>query len=365
MGVFDPTAGQTDFAQVPGLPEAWEKFINERFQRNIAAATSELASNGLSAADLRFYNPLVRPVPAGSTPDNVFWPALPTSFDSQFGGDENALFAYLDSPQPDGGRLSRIQDEYNEWTVMKNNQGKITKIIFTSEPPEYYQFLWDDPYQVGQEKTRRLLLKLYRERCENKLVKLTDLAEGGNYNWYNKWNNQYCVHMQQRNNTLSAQVNIAARSSIVRRGRNGQVITDARVLIDCAKYGDPRRQSDPSIGYAANLFVRQNRFITLQNPVGLYMTGLDTAGWSTPDDTDPQKFWNVVKGVKNADHTKAMIARAEFAVPAGKKYTVSEIEIGGIPIRFGAEVAAHIEMRLGVLKSKPVNGPLPGAAGCV
>jgi len=375
MWKFDPTAGQTDFDKVPGLRDAWQQFINDYYEYNLYGnsarnplALQELRKWGRSDADLRFYNPLSMPVPDGSVPDNVIWRALPTSFDAEFGDDKDALYAFLDERQAFGGVKTRIQDEYNEWRVIKDKSGeKILKIIFTSEPPEYYQFLWDDPYDVGREKTRALLLELYRERCGANTVKLADLQDvQGKYNWYNKWNNEFCVHMQQPNNTLGAQINIAARSSILRmRTATGELKTEAHELIECAGYGDARRQSDPSIGAAVNQFARENRFVTLQNPVGLYMTGLDTRGWKTPDNTDPQTFWDVKKGKSDADPTKAMIVRAEFAVPEDKPYTVSDIKIGGDPIRYGAHVAAHIEIRLGVLKSPVMSIPKPRPIGCL
>ena len=43
---------------------------------------------------------------------------------------------------------------------------------------------------------------------------------------------------------------------------------------------------------------------------------------STPDGTDAQTFWKVLKGKVDKDPQKSMIVRAEFAVPASKKYTV-------------------------------------------
>ena len=42
-----------------------------------------------------------------------------------------------------------------------------------------------------------------------------------------------------------------------------------------------------------------------------------------------------------------MIVRAEYSVPAGKGYTVSDIEIAGVPIEFGSQIAEHLNMRLG------------------
>ena len=34
-----------------------------------------------------------------------------------------------------------LQDEYCEWSVARNDEGKIAKITLTSEGPEYWQFL--------------------------------------------------------------------------------------------------------------------------------------------------------------------------------------------------------------------------------
>lgn len=374
MWQFDPTAGQTDFDQVPGLRAAWQQFINDYYEHNLYGtsqdtplALQELRKWGRSDADLRFYNPLSVPVPDGSEPDNVFWKALPTSFDDRFGDDKEALFSFLDERQSYRGIITRIQDEYNEWRVIRDQGNKIRKIIFTSEPPEYYQFLWDDPYEVGRQQTQELLLQLYRDRCGDPSVQLADLADvNGNYNWYNKWNNAYCVHMQQPNNTLGAQINIAARSSILRmRVSTGELIEDAQTLIKCAEFGAAARQSDPAIGFAVNLFARENRFVTLENPVGLYMTRLDTTGWSSPDGTNPQMFWKVIKGKDDSDPRKAIIVRAEYAVPDDKSYTVSEIKIGGEAIRYGAQVAANLEIRLGVLKSPPMSIPKPRSIGCL
>jgi hypothetical protein len=169
--------------------------------------------------------------------------------------------------------------------------------------------------------------------------------------------------MNQVNNTLGAQINIVARASILRQ-RGKKRITDARALIECAQYGDPDRQSDPAIGAAINQAARANRFITLENPVGLYMTGLDTSGWTSPDGTDPQSFWTVKAGIANPEPSKAMIVRAELAVPAGKPYTLADVEIGGVPIRFGAEIAAHIQVRVAVVVSPGDSLPEPRPIGC-
>jgi hypothetical protein len=360
---FKPTADQADFEGVPGLPEAWHAFINAYFESNLygsQGALPELRAWNRSDADLRFFNPASMPVPAGAQSANVFWTALPTSYDARFGGDTQKLHRFLDKPK---ASRERLQDEYCEWVVQRDALGRIMRIIFTSEPPDYYQFLYDGEFGVPPAKTRKLLVELYRRRCGTSKVKLADLVRDGSYDWNNAWNGSHALHMNQRNNTLGAQINIVARASILRQ-RGKKLITDARALIECAQYGDPERQSDPAIGAAVNQAARGNRFITLENPVGLYMTGLDTSGWTAPDGSDPQSFWNVRAGIASADPSKAMIVRAELAVPADKSYTLSDVEIGGVPIAFGAQVAAHIQVRVGVIVSPGDALPPPRPIGC-
>lgn len=335
---FQPTAKLGDFG--PQMRKAWHNTIEAAFAMNVAGAAHRIAL-GLSITDaeaqkhVRFFSTSSRPPKVALTATHVPWRALPTSSGSA------ASFGYdkLDD------RVN--QDEYCEWAVFRNGAGKIVRIVFTSEPPEYYQFMYDPGVPALKAFARKLLVKVYQERCGTKSVKLADLETStGEYDPMNAWNNQHCVHLQQENNTLGAQINIAARAAIVRTNSAG-IITTIDDLMVCDSFGERSRQSDPHIGDAVNKLARANRFVTLENPVGLYMTHLDTKGWKTPDGTDPQKFFKVLKGRAHTDPHKAMIVRAEFAVPAGKKYTVSDITIGGVPIDFGSHVAEHLHMRLG------------------
>ena len=380
MWTFHPTANLNDFDAVAGLREAWSAMIDASYDENINGragwdptkppslnnptpfAVEELKAWGRTASDLRYFNPTHMAVPDGSVQKDVNWNALPTSFDDQFGGDQTKILTFLDSPQddPQVSVKTRIQDEYCEWVVTRAG-GKITKVVFTSEPLEYYNFLFDPPNTVDKDATRALLVNIYRTITGNNALKLSDLLTNGEYNPWNNANNTACVHMQQPNNTLGAEINIAARSAILRVDKHNAPVTDADKLIRCGQYGDAARQSDPTIGAAVNAVARANKFITLNDPVGLYMAGLDTTGWVTPDGTDAQSFWRVVRG----DAAQNMIVRAEFTVPADKGYTVSDITIGGTPIQFGGHIAANIKMRLGVLVGPAASVPAPKAIGCL
>jgi hypothetical protein len=148
------------------------------------------------------------------------------------------------------------------------------------------------------------------------------------------------MHLNQRNNTLGAEINIAAQATILRVDSTGQLITDADALIQCAKFGQPGRASDPTIGDHVNSLARDGYNITLQNPVGLYMAGINTAGFITPNGSDAQQFFKIVRG------PVGMAVRAVFEVPANETFTVGDITIDGQAIEFGGQIAEHITMKL-------------------
>jgi hypothetical protein len=370
MWVFEPTARLTDFERVSGLKDLWSSFINDLYETNLygksndrtISALEELQAWGRSDSDLRVYNPASMPILPSAELKNVIWSALPTSFDEQFNNTQEK-FTYLDQRQRfpnDPSVITRIQDEYCEWVVKRNTDNKITEVIFTSEPPEYYNFMF-----YASEESRNLLVDVYREITGIQSITIDDLVDSrGEYDWYNRYNNEFAVHMQQPNNTLGAQVNIVSRSCILRINPLGNPITDAQGLIRCGRYGDEARQSDPRIGDAINNFSRENRFITIENPVGLYMSDVDWKGWETPDATPADAFWKVLRGSQDADPNKSYIVRAVYSVPESKGYTVSDIKIGGKQIEFGAQIAARIDVRVGVLVSDPQEIPLPRAIGC-
>jgi hypothetical protein len=67
---------------------------------------------------------------------------------------------------------------------------------------------------------------------------------------------------------------------------------------------------------------------------------LKTVGWTTPDGSPAANYWSIVRG------TQGMGLRAVLEVPPNKGFTVSDIKIGGEPIKFGGQVAEQITMKL-------------------
>jgi hypothetical protein len=55
------------------------------------------------------------------------------------------------------------------------------------------------------------------------------------------------IHLIQPANTLGAEIDIAAQATVIRKDPQGQVVTNSDQLIKCSKYGNPNRNSDPTV----------------------------------------------------------------------------------------------------------------------
>ncbi|GIG59912.1 hypothetical protein Lfu02_42840 [Longispora fulva] len=166
------------------------------------------------------------------------------------------------------------------------------------------------------------------------------------------------MHLIQSANTLGAEIELAAAATI-RRLINGKELTTEQELIACAKYGQPERHSDPHIGGEVNAVARRKADLTLADPVGLYFDDLRTDGWATPDDADPKSFWTYVRGAQGYG------VRAVYEVPAGKPYTVGDITINGKPIRYGAQIADFITIKLTATACRFGQSTARPQTGCV
>ena len=154
----------------------------------------------------------------------ITWNAFPKEMVRRYGRERALVLAdrlwpieryRSPSPDPDDatgtvGVLYRPQEEYCEWHVLGDPEsGKILRVTFTSEPPEYWQALFGlvpgsmdppiaDQHFLGDKDT---LVRLYQELVSpavkfEDLIASTDIADGdgnviigkGQYNIYNKWN---------------------------------------------------------------------------------------------------------------------------------------------------------------------------------
>nr|QKW93918.1 hypothetical protein [Vitiosangium cumulatum] len=335
---FDPPGFLDDFTA--SQRQAWSEFISDSIDGAIRGFPDQLEFDGPRE---QFYNPLKTDTADDAQELDITWTGFPKQIQ------ESSVSDVQRWRRADASR--DVQDEYCEWSVTRDeSSGKITRVTFTCEGPEYWQFL--------AATTPQKMVELYRQHVSPR-VQEKDLFVRGRYNPRNPWNNstsQGAMHLIQRSNTLGAEIELAAGASVV-RVIDGRMLTDEQELIACGTYGEPGRNSDPHIGAMVNSLTRQKADVTLANPVGLYFSELITAGWQTPDGSDAQEYWKYVRG------TKEKPVRAVFEVPPERGFVVGDILVNGRPIQFGAQIADFVNMkltgvacRIGQSQVKPLTG---------
>jgi hypothetical protein len=288
----------------------WSTKISGFIDTEVARLTT---NHGLQP---QFYNPSKLDVSGNPAPIN--WQGFPQIIELQYGDNPQEMYRQAE--------MRNNQDEYLEWAAIKEG-GKITKVMFTCEGPEYWSHVASD---------KALLTKLYSDIVGQPVPQSELFTAGGAYQPRNKFNMAYAVHLIQPNNTLTAEINIAAQATIIRQHGGHDPVTDPGELITCSRFGDPDRHSDPHIGEVVNGVAQQGCSLTLQDPVGLYIDGLphptNDLGIKKPDGgaVGPD-YWTLARG--DQDH----IVRAVFAAPAGQP-AVGDLEIGGKKIEFGGQI---------------------------
>ena len=385
---FKTPAGIKDLADQPEkqaqLEALWSQRLNEFTEKSIEGPSQEADPKNLNRNRTFYFNPLTTDIKEDVSSSTVTWTAFPNRILQTFpNASRREKFRYADDGpqdwineynseegyQPSGPR--GYQDEYCEWSVTRRpSDNKITKVTFTCENREYWNALWQiDPNRV---------LELYRELVSPS-VQLSDL-EGINpddqkpgYNFLNKWNNNTKdgpVHLISRPNSLSAEIELAAAATIVRKC-NDQVVTNQSQLIKCSRYGQPGRNSDPFIGSEVNSIIRPGGCkVTLKDPVGLYIQQPDfDQTWQlpleAPVDAQPSDYWKIVRGhCLPTTNEPDYILHAVYEVPEEQGFCVGDISIDGVRIMFGSQIAEKIKIAL-VAISIPTTEPKQEPRHCL
>jgi hypothetical protein len=373
MTTFLPPADVRDFDADPALYGTWNDTIAQIF-------VDIKNSNGDYKGYPAFYSPLAPPsmiAPASATPT---WPGIPKGLTARFGDDQGAALAdkvipwgtamddegfsskpFLDKAgKPVDNNGYRQQDEYLEWAVHRDQKGRIVEILFTCEGPEYWGCVASN---------KDLLLKLYQTYISAQvqpgdLVFPQDMTwidpndpsqavqnfSAGDYNPYNKWNMAGAMHLTHPANTLGAEITLAAQSSALYTMRGHSVNTNPN-LTCCRGIGEINRSSDPNIASAANGLAEAGNYITLRNPIGLYMLDINTALFAMPDGSPIDNFSGAYFQKLRCSDDKQLTLRARLAIPdgvlwKGQPLFVSDLLCNNTPIRFGGQVAAAITMGL-------------------
>ena len=220
------------------------------------------------------------------------------------------------------GEDREVQEEYCEWRVARNSAGKITKVTFVTETPEYWERLWAVD--------RARVVELYQALVSPAVVE-ADLGTPGAYDWRNRWNtSDGIVHFIQVINTLDAALGLAQGSVNSGAARDNYEASPG-----------PTTSVDPRVQLDIGTLSRKGLSITLREPIGLYIAGLDDTGWTKPDGSPVDDYLTVVRGAPGR------ILRFEYEVPAGAGFVVGDIRIGGRPIEFGGQIAEHVTCMIG------------------
>jgi hypothetical protein len=370
---FDPPGFLSDFQGIAGQAEAWHRAVYGWFEDSIASEGPALVSPaGAPPNRVQFYNP-ARFDPGGPVIEQaIIWNAFPKELLRKYGreramreADRLVPLSYY-SPKLNQEihqrTFYRPLNEYCEWHVVRDPDTQaIVRVTFSSEPPEFWQALFGDTFEISDSLTvsfpgdRDKVLALYQELVSPEVRKEDLIAQEdipgtpgnpplvrkGQYNLYNRWNTQHGImHLCSPPNSLQAEIQLGADATILRANTGGKPVVQPEHLVCCSQYGGPDRNSDPTIGSSVNALARLGALITLPNPVGLYMDHIDLTGWEIPNGKDPAGYVRIVRG------RPGMIERLEIRVPKDCDFTVSDITIGGEPIRYGGQIAECITVKL-------------------
>lgn len=341
---LDPPAFLDDFKTGQQRKE-WSRKVVRYFREGVEF------NQGFPGVTSQFYNPVLTETTEPFTEPVIDWPGFPKLVKDQFPTEPEKAWRLAET-----GPKARedFMDEYLEWHVVRK-QGKITRVSFTCETTQYYDFLAEtDP---------DTLLAIYRDLVDpahKEEVTLDDLIVDGEYQPGSRWNTEHgAVHLIQPNNNLFAEVMIAAQACILRRRDDGTVITDSDELIECSDYGEAGRASDPKIGAEVNRLARDGRSISLRNPVALYMTHWNSTGLKKPNGSPVGNYWKLLRGKPAPGPNKpAMGLHLVFEVPASEGFVVGDIKIGSKTIQYGGQLAEKISVGLfGLICKGPAGNP--------
>ncbi|KAK2733888.1 hypothetical protein FQN57_001938, partial [Myotisia sp. PD_48] len=305
-----------DLQDLPGLPKMkarWSLTVDEKIEEIIEKKKNEGAS---------FYN-AARLDKVDHSVHKTRWKAFPKNFEKKEEKWEQA-------------DKRENQDEYCEWEVkrqLKDGKNMLKSVTFTTEFPEYFDFL--STVERGD-----YLCKLYGNQIVNGKVKLDEIFTEGKYNRNNRWNcrktpdpdAEGCIaHMIRENNTLVEAADLVADATILRYD-NGIALTDGAKLLNLLEVSklSPNRGSDPKIVKEVNELARKGKFVTIANPVGIYIDEFEINKIKAPRGFDVKSMWRIERGSANRG------VRATFTIPDG---CLGEVMADNRIVEYGSHIA--------------------------
>jgi hypothetical protein len=354
---------------------AWEERLVE-----IATGAVRAAAKSARAAKetdvIQFVAPEEASV-AGRPPAQVDWSGFPQRGKHCLRNDAS-VDALLDWRDGRGDIGRNLQEEYLEWRCVRDAGGRITRIEFTTETPEYWETLAAyhpvkalrvigrfageriaDPMAVyGVANPAALSVEERRTRFRENMAYPPGL--GASRSHYNN-GLRAITFMAQQNNTLSAAITLAAfaaRQLGRAHGAGGAVpLTGPLAIANTRQSAVDCRSSDPTIVGAVIELCWQGRKLAIGNPPGIYILGVDPSAFLLPDRSAavPVEWFDFQRGARaGASGGLEMSQRLVFEVPPGMGFVVGDLidQATDEEIRAGAQVARHVRVGLHVLASE-------------
>lgn len=323
----DPTG--TNFLESQGALNEYRAIIND-FYRNSA----RISNSGFTLLDA------FEKLPIGTSQiDAIPWSAFPVTASASFNEIDKDRFQW--------------QDEYIEWQVERSITGEITKIVFTTEFPEYYQALAKVSANAliagiqnvipGADPTLDELFGLGFDpetaSGEERALQFRQNLIG------NPWNNgeKGILCLTQQFNTAGALFNLIDKCAIKNISIPSSAVCNA-VGGACG----PNRNSDPRICQASQNTVLSSRAISLADPVGIRIKEL-FGSWeiggvavNINDKTDNQGAWIVSRNGR----------RAVLDLTNTKGVT-----LGGSAITSGTQVSNELQVEAEVISAPESSLP--------
>jgi len=400
-----------------GQHDAWVDYLGRQFKQEIRYIAERYRPASPDSITVQLIDPTDGTVPADAMRHAVSWSGFPRKLLIQERDGDVRAYPTAEQPRTDRSTLYTVDgepyeltyrtgDEYLEWRAEHDRTGRLRRITFTCEPPDYWSVVaqgYPSPFFMlpGNQTPKRRrgggrmdrVLARYHEAVSpdvrpEDLVFEQDLFDrparlgrrlmfrAGEYNPWNAWNiDKGIVHLSHPANTLGEEIELVGDATVLRATASGRPLRAAKCLLCCGGFGDINRSSDPAIGSAVNELARAGYAVTIADPIGLYISHLEDAGWTRPDGTPaPAGCWRIDRmapGTPGLAGT-ARGVRAVYEVPEGETYDdhgvrrpllVGDLHIGGVPIRYAGQVAEAVRMVL-VLAAWPITGRLPTPVGC-
>ncbi len=238
---------------------------------------------------------------------------------------DNKMAAYIMADSVPDTR--QWQNEYFEWRVDCDKKGKISRLTFVTETPEYFDQLWAFD--------RSAVVNIYRTLVSPAVTEADLRTGGGSYNKFNIWNTtKGIVHYIQAINTLGAAVGLSTGSVNVSPPHRDNYEAEPGLSTAFTSV-------DPRVSFDVNMLSRKGLYVSFKNPPGLYIAGWDDSGFTKPNGTPAGNYWRIVRG------SPGTVMRLIYEVPAAEGFVVGDMKIGGRPVEYGGQVAEHITVTIG------------------